>query len=52
MRIPIEPGVSYLSSEEPQTGKNLKALYKFIITYVDVTGVNCDDRGVFVMIIA
>ena len=26
--------------EELQAGKNLKALYKFIIEYVDVTGVN------------
>ena len=36
----MEPGVPYLSSEEPRTGKNLKAFYKFIIDYVDVTGVN------------
>ena len=52
MRIPIEPGVPYLSSEKPQTGKNLKAFYKFITDYVDMTGVNWDERRVFVMIIA
>ena len=39
-RIPIEPGVPYLGSEEPRTGKNPKAFYKFIIEYVDVRGVN------------